>query len=318
MLQRPGGGGGGQPSGDRRAGGPGAQRQAADRADTGADRYLARGHGRAGAVWRTPATSAKPMWPALRREIESDMRGPPSVEPAASGVRWVWGSVLGAGDGTANVLPAPFANREGCREPSPPAIPPDGVGVAALPTSSRFASARRAYRATGAYDRSVRARRERHGRIMHERLSGADWKAVLRRDIGGPAAMSVWAERLWRRRWLHDPIVYPPSYVIDPAVYDRSPMMPAIVRSGDARGQHNCSARGPPLCASADGQGSGCPHQNQSRQIQLRDGRSGVAGHLVGEMLRQSLDLDLVHIPYNSAGLAIGSTVACKRQADAV
>ena len=30
----------------------------------------------------------------------------------------------------------------------------------------------------------------------------------------------------------------------------------------------------------------------------------------MGEMLRQSLGLDLVHIPYNSAGLAIGSTVA--------
>lgn len=36
----------------------------------------------------------------------------------------------------------------------------------------------------------------------------------------------------------------------------------------------------------------------------------GSPGHLVGEMLRQSLRLDLVHIPYNSAGSAIGSTVA--------
>jgi tripartite-type tricarboxylate transporter receptor subunit TctC len=36
----------------------------------------------------------------------------------------------------------------------------------------------------------------------------------------------------------------------------------------------------------------------------------GSPGHIVGEMLRQSLSLDLVHIPYNSAGLAIGSTVA--------
>ena len=35
----------------------------------------------------------------------------------------------------------------------------------------------------------------------------------------------------------------------------------------------------------------------------------GSPGHLVGEMLRQSFDLDLVHIPYNT-GLAIGSTVA--------
>ena len=39
-------------------------------------------------------------------------------------------------------------------------------------------------------------------------------------------------------------------------------------------------------------------------------GGTGSAAHLVGEQLRLSLGLDLVHIPYNSAGLAIGSVVA--------
>jgi tripartite-type tricarboxylate transporter receptor subunit TctC len=37
---------------------------------------------------------------------------------------------------------------------------------------------------------------------------------------------------------------------------------------------------------------------------------TGTPGHLVGELFRLSLGLDLVHIPFNSAGLAIGSTVA--------
>ena len=37
---------------------------------------------------------------------------------------------------------------------------------------------------------------------------------------------------------------------------------------------------------------------------------TGTPGHLVGEQFRLSLGLDLVHIPFNSAGLAIGSTVA--------
>jgi len=37
---------------------------------------------------------------------------------------------------------------------------------------------------------------------------------------------------------------------------------------------------------------------------------TGTAAHLVGELFRLSLGLDLVHIPFNSAGLAIGSTVA--------
>jgi tripartite-type tricarboxylate transporter receptor subunit TctC len=39
-------------------------------------------------------------------------------------------------------------------------------------------------------------------------------------------------------------------------------------------------------------------------------GGTGSAAHLVGEQLRLSLGLDLVHIPYNSAGLAVGSVVA--------
>jgi tripartite-type tricarboxylate transporter receptor subunit TctC len=36
----------------------------------------------------------------------------------------------------------------------------------------------------------------------------------------------------------------------------------------------------------------------------------GTPGHLLGEQFRLSLGLDLVHVPYNSAGLAVGSTVA--------
>ena len=37
---------------------------------------------------------------------------------------------------------------------------------------------------------------------------------------------------------------------------------------------------------------------------------TGTPGHLVGETFRLSLGLDLVHVPFNSAGLAVGSNVA--------
>src|SRR5262245_24185541 len=37
---------------------------------------------------------------------------------------------------------------------------------------------------------------------------------------------------------------------------------------------------------------------------------TGTPGHLVGEMFRLSFGLDLVHVPFNSAGLAVGSNVA--------
>ena len=36
---------------------------------------------------------------------------------------------------------------------------------------------------------------------------------------------------------------------------------------------------------------------------------AGTPGHLVGEIFRSSLCLDLVHVPFNSAGLAVGSAV---------
>ncbi len=37
---------------------------------------------------------------------------------------------------------------------------------------------------------------------------------------------------------------------------------------------------------------------------------TGTPPHLVGELFRLSLDLDLVHVPFNGGGPAIGSTVA--------
>ena len=37
---------------------------------------------------------------------------------------------------------------------------------------------------------------------------------------------------------------------------------------------------------------------------------TGTPGHLVGEQFRLLLGLDLVHVPFNSAGLAVGSSVA--------
>src|SRR5215510_13175582 len=37
---------------------------------------------------------------------------------------------------------------------------------------------------------------------------------------------------------------------------------------------------------------------------------TGTPAHLVGEQFRLSLGLDLVHIPFNSSGLAVGATVA--------
>ena len=68
MLQCPGGGGGGKPAGRRGRCGPGAQRQAAARADAGQDRRVAGKLGQSPKrCWRTPAISAPRMSRPARR-----------------------------------------------------------------------------------------------------------------------------------------------------------------------------------------------------------------------------------------------------------
>jgi tripartite-type tricarboxylate transporter receptor subunit TctC len=106
-------------------------------------------------------------------------------------------------------------------------------------------------------------------------------------------------------------LVTPPSYVINPALYGKVPY--------DARTSFDpvtlavsttiVLAVHPSVPARTFGE--------LVAQIRTDPGRFNYAtagvgspGHIVGEMLRQSLGLDLVHIPYDSAGSAIGSVVA--------
>ena len=102
-----------------------------------------------------------------------------------------------------------------------------------------------------------------------------------------------------------------PSYVINPALYDKIPY--------DARKSFDpvtlavsttvVLAVHPSVPAQTVKDLVALIKANPSKYNYATAG-VGSPGHLVGEMLRQSLDLDLVHIPYTGAGLAIGSTVA--------
>ena len=106
-------------------------------------------------------------------------------------------------------------------------------------------------------------------------------------------------------------LVTPPSYVINPALYDKIPY--------DARKSFDpvtlavsttvVLAVHPSVPAQTVKDLVALIKTNPSKYNYATAG-VGSPGHLVGEMLRQSLDLDLVHIPYDSAGLAISSTVA--------
>jgi tripartite-type tricarboxylate transporter receptor subunit TctC len=106
-------------------------------------------------------------------------------------------------------------------------------------------------------------------------------------------------------------LVTPPSYVINPALYEKVPY--------DARTSFDpvtlavsttvVLAVHPSVPAQTLKELIALIKTNPSKYNYATAG-VGSPGHMVGEMLRQSLSLDLAHIPYNSAGLAIGSAVA--------
>ena len=106
-------------------------------------------------------------------------------------------------------------------------------------------------------------------------------------------------------------LVVPPSFVVNPALYNKVPYDP--YKDFDPV---TIAVTAPPVLT---------VHPSLPVQtvrdlvgfIKAHPGKynfaspgTGTPGHLVGELFRLSLGLDLVHIPFNSAGLAIGSTVA--------
>jgi tripartite-type tricarboxylate transporter receptor subunit TctC len=102
-----------------------------------------------------------------------------------------------------------------------------------------------------------------------------------------------------------------PSYVINPALYDEVPYDPR--KSFDpvtlAVSTSVVLAVHPSVPAQTIKDLIALIRANPGKYNYATAG-PGSPGHLVGEMLRQSLGLDLVHIPYSGAGVAIGSTVA--------
>jgi tripartite-type tricarboxylate transporter receptor subunit TctC len=106
-------------------------------------------------------------------------------------------------------------------------------------------------------------------------------------------------------------LVTPPSYVINPALYEKvaydartsfDPVTLAVSTTVVLAVHPSVPAQTPKELIALINANPG--------KYNYATAGVGSPGHMVGEMLRQSLSLDLVHIPYNSAGLAIGSTVA--------
>ena len=106
-------------------------------------------------------------------------------------------------------------------------------------------------------------------------------------------------------------LVVNPSYAINPTLYDKVPYeferdfdpVTLMVTTTLVITVH------PSVPAQTVGELVALIRANPGKYSYASPG-TGTPGHLVGETFRLSLGLDLVHVPFNSAGLAVGSAVA--------
>ncbi|WP_426608631.1 Bug family tripartite tricarboxylate transporter substrate binding protein [Bradyrhizobium sp. McL0616] len=187
------------------------------------------------------------------------------------------------------------------------------VGAAALAASGRFAVAQtypvRAVRMIVPFGPGGNA--DVLGRILAEKLSERTGQKFYIENIGGAGGNIGMGRAALAAADGYTMLVAVPSLVTNPLLYDNVPY--------DA----NKSFDPVTLAVSTTivlALYPGVPARTINDLIALIRAKAGSynyatagvgsPGHLLGEKLRQSLDLDLMHIPYNSAALAMVSTIA--------
>jgi tripartite-type tricarboxylate transporter receptor subunit TctC len=187
------------------------------------------------------------------------------------------------------------------------------VVVAALGTSPRFAWAQtypaRPVRIIVPFGPGGNA--DVFGRIIAQKLSERFGEQFYVENVSGAGGNIGVGRAALAEPDGYTILITPPSYVINPALYGKVPY--------DARTSFDpvtlavsttvVLAVHPSVPARTLEELTALIKTNPGKYNYATAG-VGSPGHMVGEMLRQSRNLDLVHIPYNSAGLAIGSTVA--------
>jgi tripartite-type tricarboxylate transporter receptor subunit TctC len=148
-------------------------------------------------------------------------------------------------------------------------------------------------------------------RIVSQKLSERLGKQFYVENVGGAGGNIGMGQGARATPDGYTVLVVPPNIVVNPAMYDSVPYDPyrdfdpvtVAVSSPTVLTVH------PSL-----------PVQTVKEMVDLiksSPGRfsfaspgTGTPPHLIGEQFRLSLDLDLVHVPFNSAGLAVGATLA--------
>jgi tripartite-type tricarboxylate transporter receptor subunit TctC len=148
-------------------------------------------------------------------------------------------------------------------------------------------------------------------RLMAQKLSEQLGKQFYVENIGGGGGNVGMGQGAKAAPDGYTILVVPPTIVVNPALYDKVPFDPykdfdpvtIAVTSPDVLSVN------PSLPVETVKDLVALIKANPGKYNFASPG-TGTPGHLVGEQFRLSLGLDLVHIPFNSAGLAIGSTVA--------
>jgi tripartite-type tricarboxylate transporter receptor subunit TctC len=148
-------------------------------------------------------------------------------------------------------------------------------------------------------------------RITAEKLSEHLGKRFYVENVGGAGGNIGMAQGARAAPDGYTLLVVPPNIVVNPAMYDTVPYDPykdfdpvtIAVRSPSVLTVH------PSLEVQSLNELVALIKSNPGKYSFASPG-TGTPPHLIGERFRLSLGLDLVHVPFNSAGQAVGSTLA--------
>jgi tripartite-type tricarboxylate transporter receptor subunit TctC len=148
-------------------------------------------------------------------------------------------------------------------------------------------------------------------RLVAQRLSDHVGKQFFVENMGGGGGNIAMGRAAKAAPDGYTVLVVNPSYVINPTLYDKVPYefgkdfdpVTLMVLTTLVLAVH------PSVPARTVSELVALIKANPGKYSYASPG-TGTPGHLVGEQFRLSLGLDLVHVPFNSAGLAVGLSVA--------
>jgi len=187
------------------------------------------------------------------------------------------------------------------------------AGAAALPAVSRIAMAQaypsRPVRMIVPY--ATGGPTDVFARLIAQKLSEHFGRQFYVENIGGAGGNIGMGRGAKAERDGHTIVLVPTPLVINPSLYDSVPYDP--VKDFDpvtlAVSTTTVLAAHPSVPAQTVRELVAVIRANPGKYSFASPG-TGTPSHLLGELFRLSLKLDLVHVPFNSGGLAIGSTLA--------